>query len=534
MNRKPFAHLIGSAILFLAGCQVDPKPDYERANQLIHESTSLEAVQDPEEHGPAPEEIDLRLADGLGLDEALRLALSNSRRLQSSFLEIGLARADWLQSGLLSNPNLGLALLFPEGGGRSNLQVSLAQNIVDLWQLPVKRRIAERELERTILQIARLAGELTNDTKRSYYGAVAQDHLARLAEENLAVLSKSYDAIRVQRGAGSASALDENLARGEMLQAQLAVCDARLRATNARRELARLLSIEADLRDITLVDPLPAPTALTLDADGLITLAREKRLDLKAVRQAVDSSDEKIRLEYLKVFPEITVGPYLERMERRAQPGRTVLADFARASVAAGTPTVPEIQTPGQRRAEESQEIDTILGPTISMTLPVFDQNQAQTARARFAHIQAVKSYEELQINIAQDIRIAADRAAVVWTQVEFYHDELIPQASRNVEFAEISYKAGNADVLTLLQAQRTAIQVRQAHFVTWSEAATAWADLELAVGMPLKEVTSRSDTSEQSSRGRRNEKECSGNAGTDCGTPLSVLPDRRRWDSNP
>lgn len=502
MNRKPFAHLIGSAILFLAGCQVDPKPDYDRANQLIRESTSLEAAQNPENHGLAPEEISRQLADGLGLDEALHLAFSNSRRLQSSFLEIGLARADWVQSGLLSNPTLGLALLFPEGGGRSNLQVSLAQNIVDLWQLPVKRRIADRELERTILQIARLAGELTNDTKRAYYGAVAQDHLARLAEENLTVLSKSFDAIRAQREAGAAGALDENLARGEMLQAQLAVRDARLRATNARHELARLLSIEADLREVRLVDSLPASTVLTLEADDLITLAREKRLDLKAVRQAVYSSEEKIRLEYLRVFPEMTVGPYLERMERRAQPGRTVLADFARASIAAGAPTVPEIQTPGQRRAEERQEIDTILGPTINMTLPVFDQNQAQAARARFAHVQAVKSYEELQINIAQDIRIAADRAAVAWTQVGFYHDELIPQAARNVEFAEISYKAGSADVLTLLQAQRTAIQVRQAHFVTWSEAATAWADLELAVGVPLKEVVGRSEATTPSSIG--------------------------------
>ena len=490
MNRTFLILPTGCAVLLLIGCQVNPKPDYDRANELIRESTSLEAVENPEAQGIVQEDLDRQLADGLGFDEALRLALCNSRRLQSSFLEIGLARADWVQSGLLSNPTLGLALLFPEGGGRSNLQFSLAQNIVDLWQLPVKRRIAERELERTILHVARLAGELANDAKRAYYGAVAQDHLARLAEENVAVLSKSYETIRAQREAGTVSALDENLARGEMLQAQLALRDAQLLATNARRKLARLLSIETDLRDVRLLDPLPAPTALTLDADALIALAREKRLDLRAVRQAAEASDEKTRLEYLKVFPEITVGPYLERLERRAQPGRKTLADFARASIAAGTPTVPDIQSRGQRRAEESQEIDTMLGPTVSMTLPIFDQNQAQVARARLTHAQAVKSYEDLQINIAQDIRIAADHAAVSWTQVAFYHDELIPQATRNVEFAEISYKAGDADIVALLQAQRTAIQVRQAHFATWSEAATAWADLELAVGVPLNALT--------------------------------------------
>jgi len=217
--------------------------------------------------------------------------------------------------------------------------------------------------------------------------------------------------------------------------------------------LARLLSIETDLRDVKLVDPLPAPEALALEADKLIALAKEMRLDLRAVRQAVKASGEKLRLEHLRVFPEIGVGPYLERMESNA---------------------------------EESGGIDAILGPSIDMTIPIFDQNQAQAARARFAHAQVVKSYEELQANITQDIRIAADRATVLQTQVAFYHEELIPQAARNVEFAEISYRAGNTDLVTLLQAQRTAIQIRQAHVVAWSESAAAWADVELAVGCPL------------------------------------------------
>ncbi len=486
MNRTLVALTIGSAILCLAACQLNPKPDYDRANQFIRESTSFQAAPDPKEARLDRETLDRQIDDGLGFDEAVRLALSNNRRLQSSFLEIGLARADWLQSSLLSNPTLGLAVLFPEGGGLSNLQLSVAQNIVDLWQLPVKRRIAERELERTILEVARQAGELANDTKRAYYHAVAQDQLARLATENVTVLSKSYEAIRAQREAGAASALDENLARGEMLQAQLAQRDARLRATNTRRELSKLLSIETDLRDVKMLDPLPAPTMSALDADELIDLAEEKRLDLRAVRQSVEASDQRIRLEYLKIFPDITIGPYLERMERRAQGGRKLLGDFARASIAAGAPTVPDIQSRAERRAAERQVIDTVLGPTLSMTLPIFDQNQAQAARARLTHVQAVKSYEELQINIAQDIRTAVDRATVSWTQVGFYQDELIPQATRNVEFAEISYQAGNADIVTLLQAQRTAILVKQAHFVTWAEAATAWADLELAVGVPL------------------------------------------------
>lgn len=476
-----------TAVTFLiVGCRVDPAQDYGRANRLIRDTTRFEGACDPQDEPMDPAALNRLLEDGLSLDEAVRIALLNSRRLQSAFLEIGIARAEWVQSGLLSNPSLGLALLFPEGGGRSDLQVSLAQNIVDLWQIPIKRRAAEREVEATILRIARTAGELTNDVKRAYYNAVAAEQLARLATENVEVFARSHNAIRARREAGAAAALDENLAQGELLQAQLALRDLQLQAATAKRELARLMSIDIDLAGAAFADELPEAPPEPSGADELIAVARDKRLDLKAMRETVRASDESTRLQYASIFPEISVGPFLERMERRAQPGRNIAADFARASIAAGAPTVPDIQTPGERRAEERQEIDSILGPSVTMTLPVFDQNQAQIARARSENAQAVKSYEDLYIGIANDIRIASDRAGVSWSQVAFYRDELIPQAQRNLEYAEASYQAGGADFLTLLQSQRSAIQVRQAYVTAWSAAAIASADLELAVGAPL------------------------------------------------
>ena len=55
-------------------------------------------------------------------------------------------------------------------------------NLIKL-EIDGKRVIADSR--QTILEVARLAGELANDTKRAYYGAVAEDQLARLAEEDL-------------------------------------------------------------------------------------------------------------------------------------------------------------------------------------------------------------------------------------------------------------------------------------------------------------------------------------------------------------
>ena len=139
----------------LAGCaQVQPKADYERARQLVTETTGADAVYDPEAPLLTDKEMDAFLTDGLTLEEAVRMALLNNRRLQAEFLSIGVAKADWVQAGLFANPAVGFSVQFPEGGGVSNVQASIAQNIVDLWQIPKRKQVAQADLDATVLRIA--------------------------------------------------------------------------------------------------------------------------------------------------------------------------------------------------------------------------------------------------------------------------------------------------------------------------------------------------------------------------------------------
>jgi len=500
ISRAPLA---ASLILLalLAGCAtVKPQPDYARTHQLIEESTGYPRAYDPEQDELKAEEIEAHLADGLTLQEAVQFALLNNRQLQGAFYDIGIHRADWVQVGLLSNPSLGIGIMFPEGGGRSNLQANIAQNIVDLWQMPVKKRVAERELESRILHVARLAGELAAETKRAYYHGVASQELLRISEEYVALLTKSYEAIRTQREAGTASPLDENLQRAQVLEAELALRDARLAAGNAKHALARLLSLDRDVDALVLSDAIPETASLNFDAGTLIAAAREKRLDLRGLAESVRAGDAEVELEYLGIFPEVTLGLGAERMEGRAQPGRNIVADTARASLRNGGLTVPDIESRGERNLAKSEEIDFMWGPSLSLELPIFDQNQARIAKARYARIQAVKSYEDLYLSIAQDIRVAVDRASTLWGNAAFYRDELLPQAEKNQDFTDAAYQAGTVDILTLLASQRSLLDAHRGYVQVWSEAAISLADLERAVGLPLDAIQTESARGETDS----------------------------------
>ncbi len=472
-SHSPIAALASGFIFAsLPGCaQVKPQMEFARARVLIAETTGIDTAYDPDMPLPTEEELDTILADGLTLDFCVRLALLNNRNLHAEFMSIGIAKADWVQSGLLSNPSLAFSAQFPEGGGRSNIQASIAQNIVDLWQIPKRKAVAQAELEKTILQIARIAGVLATETKVGYFLTVAAEESLAITRQNLELVRKSYEAVKAHREAGTASMLDENLARGRVLSSDLAVRNARLSMANAKRRLARTLSLARNVDDLVLADSLPGKISEPPSTEELIDLARRSRLDLRAMQMAIEASAARLGLERLKVFPDISIGPFGERGERRAFSGRSGQSLAERRS---------------DRQAARREEINAILGPALVMTLPIFDQNQAQIATAAYLYQQELKAYEGAYLRIAQNIRIAADRAETARNNAAYYVSQLVPQAEQNLKFATASYSTGQTSILTLLEAQRLLLEARRGYIAVRLEASTAFSELEQTVGLPL------------------------------------------------
>src|SRR5688572_30665399 len=197
----------------LAGCAtVDPRPDYERARQEIRATTGEDAIHDPEGPLLSEEEIRAALADGLGLAEAARLALLNNRRLQAGFLALGVARAEYVQAGLLENPSLSLAFLFPDAGGRVRWTADLVGSIAEIWQIPSRRALAQAGVEQRILELSRFAGELVAGTKTAYFESVAAREARSVGRANLELARRSLEGVIRQVAEGVASKTDESLA----------------------------------------------------------------------------------------------------------------------------------------------------------------------------------------------------------------------------------------------------------------------------------------------------------------------------------
>lgn len=482
--------LLAGNVLLLSGCAtVDPRRDYERVGSRVADATGIAAVYRPDQDEAITQRVEELLLDGLTADDAVQISLLNNRELQAAFMNVGIARAEVVQSGLFSNPSLSLSLRLPDAGGLANLEMSAAQNIAELWILPARKRAAEGALDQAILELARQAHLIAVDARSAYYRAVSTDRVLEIAEENRQIAQELLDAAQAKQEAGAGSAVDVNLARSELMETELALRTGRLAAIDARSELALLLGISQSPQELHLIQALPDPPTWSLTPERLIELAHAHRLDLQAADHAVLAAAARVKQEKLSVFSNVEVGVGFERNERRALPGRKILADTARASLAAGELAAPEIESRAQRQAEKNQEIETILGPTLELEVPIWDQNQAQIARAEYAWRQAVKLRDGLVLRATQEARAAYERASTRWDVSSYYRDNLLPLRQDNLELSREAYQAGRLPFLSVLEAQRTLLLARSAYVETLRDSVLSLAELERVAGQPVSMI---------------------------------------------
>jgi cobalt-zinc-cadmium efflux system outer membrane protein len=471
------------------GCAtVDPGADFALAEERAFRGSGVERLYDPARAEEDAALVESLLAEGLTAESAAQIALLHHPAIQSGLNGIGVSRAEVVQAGLLSNPMLGVAFRFPSGGGLTNIEFDLAQRISELWQIPARRRAAEAGLASTVLGVSRLACRTAAEARGAYYRVVGRELRLALARENLALADKALELTGYRRDAGAGSELDVNLARGSRLEAELATREARLAASSARRELAMTLGLSVDAAGIRIVGSLPGAPAHGLDDATMLALALEERLDLLAARAAVSTAEERLALERGRVFGDVSLGVALERQSRAPGRGRDVLADTARASVAAGRLTAPSIEP----RSSGDAGSGVMVGPSLSLELPIFDQRQAGIAMATYVVAQRRRELEGLERLVCQEVREAADRARTALELARFYDEEVSPQAERSMELSRDSYRAGKTSVLSVLEAQRSLLAARLGRARAMESAATAIPELERVVGLPMGVILER------------------------------------------
>lgn len=365
------------------------------------------------------------LAEPLSTDEAVQIALLNNRNLQAAYEELGVAQADIVQAGLLRNPIFDAEVRFVEGGGGTGLELAVVQDFLDVFFIPLRKRIAENAFEAAKLRVTGAVIDLAGQVRTGYFACVAAGQMLELRQSVAASTEASYDLARRLRAAGNITELDLANERALHEQAKLDLARAEATVLEARERLNVLLGLWGEAVYWTAVQRLPDLPDEEVATDGIERHAVEASLELAATRNEIEAAARTLGL-------------------RR----RFALLPEAEAGIA----------------GEREPEGEWAVGPAFSAPIPLFDQGQARTLAARSAFDRARHRYAAAAIEVRSAARGARNRLLADRARVVYYRQVILPLRREITRQTQLQYNAMQLSPFQLLQAKQEEIDAGAAY----------------------------------------------------------------------
>ncbi len=441
-----------TASTLLAGCAgVEPTQARRDVDGLLDERQGLAELipeaQDEESRARVRQRVAELVAEPITLERALQIALLNNRELRAVLEDLGVAQADLVEAGLLENPMIAGDLVSSTAGNGLGGGLSLSQSLLSAFLIPAKRRIAKARLAYAVVMVGQHSLGLVRDVKVAYLDVQAA--LAGLQlQRTLAQTAEVGDELaRRQHDAGNITMLDRQLFAAALDHARIELADAELEVTVAREQLTRLLGLWGKDSAWTLAAPmaeLPEQEAslATLEQEGIAN-----RLDLSAARFEVESMQYALELRRRGFVPQLEAG-----IEARNEVGNDAGHEW-------------------------------VLGPSLSLELPIFNPGHADFARLRAYLRQAQHRLEEASIGARSEIRVRREQLVAARRKVEYLRDTVLPRTQSIVKLTLEQYNAMLLGTYQLLETRADQLEERRHYVEALHDYWVARSELELATG---------------------------------------------------
>jgi len=397
--------------------------------------------------GPArcPREVvypnGISLETELTEEAAVLLSLWNNAAFLELLTDLGIARGDLVQAGLLPNPELIYFLPVTDKPFKYALEFPLEA----IWLRPIRVAAAQREYERVCLRLTQSGLDLIRDTRQAYADAVLARGRQQVAFDAIEIRRQIANTAKARLDAGDISPQEVSTALIDAARAQQDVVRTALEVQLADERLRNLMGLSDDRETLKLqlIQPqYPTP----LGADTLVGLATNDRPDAQAARQAAAAAAERLRLSKVVWFR------FLGLLDA----------------------------TSGRRSGHE-------FGPAFRVTLPIFNWNQGNIARAEAELEKAERQRQTIHNQIVLDVQQASMRFAQTRAELKVLDEQVRPEAETAIRRTEKAYRQGETPYVVVLQTTQQLIDSRTREVQLHADLRRAWADLERSVGRHLE-----------------------------------------------
>ena len=448
--RKLFGALSLSLLfLIVPACQkVSLRPEYARTQKIVKEHMCEDIYFDDREF----KEV---LAKELSRDEALRIALLNNKFLQASFQELGIAKADLIQAGLLKNPSIAISCSIPKKESHATTNIELEAPIIsltDLFQIPLRKKVFTAHLEMILSRFITQLFDIFIRTGKAFDELLSTKALLKNAHDTWLQTKKLRDDIYDRQQFGFANDLDKNLADVAAENWQVKVTRLTAREKNATLKLAYVLGLDAQYAcTLKLAAPVQAIVPPIPSLEMLLKWAQQNHPKIVLGRSKVAYYRDQVSYERSRILKMFDAGvAFTQDFDQNHQ----------------GT------------------------GPFIALEVPLFDQNQASIARADYGLKKAQKELLDTELSTQSDIMIAHNDLVALTKSIDIYEKVLLNAQQEALTFTITFHKAMQITTPTVLQTIAELYKVHRKYIRLSYKALDARSDLEQAVGKKLSTFT--------------------------------------------
>ena len=379
------------------------------------------------------------------LDEAIQMALQHNHNLLAARTTIPQAEAEETTANLRPNPSLFadweyLPLGSPAhqnpniygGHSTSDYLHDNTEGDIGLSYLLERGKKRQHRLQ-AAKDITAQTRSLVSDNERGLTFSVASLFVSvqlaqstiELAEKDLKSFQKTVELGELRFNKGAISEDDYLKIKLQLLQFETDYQQAELAKIQALSDLRQLLGYESVSADYDVAGPFDYQP-LNGNLEDFQLKALQNRPDLRAAQQGVTAARSQYELQRAIGKPDVTVqGNY--------------------------------------------SHVNAINAATVygSIPLPIFNRNQGEIARTRFAITQAQEQEKATNGQALTDVRDAYDGLRVSDRIVQLYRSGYLDVAQKDRDIAEYAYQRGAVSLLDFLDAERnyraTQLAYRQA-----------------------------------------------------------------------
>jgi outer membrane protein, heavy metal efflux system len=365
------------------------------------------------------------LENKLAADETVQIALVNNRELQAVYSDLGIAQADLVQAGLLANPIFDASMKWPApGGGKPELELAVVMGFLDVFYLPLRKRVAAARFEEAKTRVSGLVLDFAARVRTGFYRHQANEQMLDLRRTIVQALAASFEVTGRLHEAGNLTDLDLARDRALVEGGKLALRSAEVEVRRSREELNMLMGLWGRDTEWEIEARLPEPPKEPLGARDIERAALERSVDLLNARQRLRSAGEELGLNrWTALLPEMHLGSEGERSD----------GSWA-------------------------------VGPILEFPIPLFDQGQARIGRAAAELRRTQQEHYALAVRIRATARSVRDRMEGARDRALYHRDIMLPLQERIVNEAQLHYNAMQIGPVELLRARERQIETAVAY----------------------------------------------------------------------